>query len=641
MLKRVPIIIVSLMVLGGLSVAVVPGISQTNLSTNITTLRFSEPTLQDNGAYLVVGLPEETTTIHEVGKPILPAVTQVFTFPSGTLIKTIDVTFSGIEQQTLSKPILPAQQPVPLNVDVTPSELTFDNTVYESQILYPSEQWSSHIGYGLKGETTVVYLSVSINPIQYSPGSNTLYCAKGADVTITYISPAPQPQRVSENYNMLIIAPEKFSQNLQPLIDHKNSHNVKTLLKTTEEIYTQYTTGRDDQEKIKLCIYDMKNTYNITYVLLVGGHVGQRLKWYIPERVVHNDDGWEAGYASDLYYADVYKYNESSGQYEFEDWDSNHNGIIGEWSTVSTWRDIIDYYPDVYIGRLSCRYASEVDTEVQKIITYENGAADPSWFKKLICVAGDTFVPSINGDSSGVFEGEEECNKTIALMEPLGFTATKLYTGDGTLTGPNDVIKAITAGAGFVQFSGHGNPSTWGTHMPENASFVTGLTVFQIWKLRNKEKLPIVVVGGCHNSQFNVTTLNFILGILHDGLHYFNWSDPENPGHFWRKEWVPECWSEWLIRAPKGGSIATIGCTGLGYGDLGYDDLIHLGGWLDGRFFDAYANQSISVLGQAHSKGIIDYINIIGGVNSNQGDRKTIEEWCLLGDPSLMIGGYS
>ncbi|MCK5300647.1 MAG: hypothetical protein KAJ21_02005, partial [Thermoplasmatales archaeon] len=57
------------------------------------------------------------------------------------------------------------------------------------------------------------------------------------------------------------------------------------------------------------------------------------------------------------------------------------------------------------------------------------------------------------------------------------------------------------------------------------------------------------------------------------------------------------------------------------------------------RFFDAYANQSKTILGETHDQAIIDYINIVGAVNQDQIDRKTIEEWVLIGDPSLRIGG--
>jgi len=626
-----------MLVLSGLGAVVVPSLAGTELSQELRTVHFSQPQLQEQDNYLTISLPEATSTLLDTGKPVLPMVAQVFTFPSGTLIKNVDVTFTDVIEQTISQPIIPAREPVPLIEDIqfTP-QIIEDMSVYGGAQLYPEQPWAEHIGYGLKDTMIMVYLAVYLCPIRYSPATNTLFVAQGADITVSYVPPSTPPARFTEDYDLLIITPEKFVDKLQTLVDHKESHNVKTLVKTTEDIYTQYTTGRDDQEKIKLCIYDMKETYNITYVLLFGGRNGQKLKWFIPERVTNNNDGWELGYASDLYYADIYKYNESSGLYEFEDWDSNGNGKFAEWGTHL---DTIDYYPDVYIGRLAVRFNSDADTVINKIITYETGT-DAAWFKKMICVAGDTFVPSINGDHSGVPEGEVECDHAAGLMEPLGFDVTKLYTSDESFTGPDDVIAEVHDGAGFLMFSGHGNPSTWGTHAPESGNFTTGLSFTHFGKLKNKEKLPVVTVGGCHNSQFNVTVFNLLIGILTYGFkEYFQYKE-EPIGHFWRKEWVPWCWSEWLVRQKNGGAIAAIGCTGLGYGDFGYDTLKHYGGWIDGRFYDAYANQSKTILGQTHTQAIIDYINLIGGVNTQQLDRKTIEEWCLLGDPSLLLGGY-
>jgi len=275
---------------------------------------------------------------------------------------------------------------------------------------------------------------------------------------------------------------------------------------------------------------------------------------------------------------------------------------------------------------------------VDKIITYESSPCDPSWFKKMICVAGDTFVPGINGDHSGVPEGEIECDHAASFLEPLGFDIEKLYTSDGSFSGPSDVTSSINNGAGFVLFAGHGNPATWGNHPPEDDNFTTGLQLRHMRQLKNKEKLPIVVVGGCHNSQFNVTFKHFPKEFIALILDYIQ---ETSNSRFWYKEWVPECWSWWFARKSGGGSIATIGCTGLGYGDFGYDTLTHRGGWIDSRFFDCYGNQSIDILGDVHSQAITDYITIIGGENSRQLDRKTIEEWALIGDPSLKIGGYS
>jgi len=53
----------------------------------------------------------------------------------------------------------------------------------------------------------------------------------------------------SATYDLLIISPHIFSKHLQPLICHKNKHNVKTILVDAEEIYHQiFWRGRDKAE---------------------------------------------------------------------------------------------------------------------------------------------------------------------------------------------------------------------------------------------------------------------------------------------------------------------------------------------------------------------------------------------------------
>jgi len=85
-----------------------------------------------------------------------------------------------------------------------------------------------------------------------------------------------------------------------------------------------------------------------------------------------NDRGyWNETYVSDLYYADIYK-----GQGEFDDWDSNNNSVFAEWTFKwdpenQYWyevdnKDILDLYPDVYVGRLACNNVFEVNTVVKK-----------------------------------------------------------------------------------------------------------------------------------------------------------------------------------------------------------------------------------------------------------------------------------
>jgi hypothetical protein len=74
----------------------------------------------------------------------------------------------------------------------------------------------------------------------------------------------------TDQYDMVIIAPNGFSDELQPLIDHKNAINLSTTIKTIEDIYLEYP-GRDKSEQIKYFIKDALDQWNITFVLLVGG----------------------------------------------------------------------------------------------------------------------------------------------------------------------------------------------------------------------------------------------------------------------------------------------------------------------------------------------------------------------------------
>jgi len=431
-------------------------------------------------------------------------------------------------------------------------------------------------------------------------------------------------------YDLLIIAPSEFSDALQPLVEHKENHGVKTKLVTTDEIYggTYFATqGRDDAEKIKYFIKDAIEEWGIKYVLLVGGLTsmvsGQ--EWYVPVRYVHNDDGAEPYYISDLYYADIYDANGN-----FSSWDTNGNNDFGEWWFRG--KDTIDGYPDVYVGRLACRNTKEVQTVVQKIIDYESGC-DPSWFKKVVLAAGDTFNDI---DANNFLEGEIATQQTADYLE--GFEAVKIWWSLGNLKQSN-VISAISDGCGFVHFSGHGSPGMWMakdfTEDP-HGKYILGLDVYHMPLLSNDGKYPVVVIGGCHNSMFNATFMGSLKGCIKSFTGHLTW--------YWMP--IPECFGWWIVKVDGGGAIGSIGCTGLGYGTIGDSDndgipdcIQYLLGWLETHFFKLYGQENVDVLGEMWGGAITGYANLFPPMEDKV-DLKTIQEWVLLGDPSLKIGGY-
>ena len=73
------------------------------------------------------------------------------------------------------------------------------------------------------------------------------------------------------------------------------------------------------------------------------------------------------------------------------------------------------------------------------------------------------------------------------------------------------------------------------------------------------------------------------------------------------------------------------------------DYLQVLDGWLEINFFRLY-NEGIDMLGMLHGETLSGFIDTFPGDDKmplkDTIDIKVVQEWCLLGDPSLKIGGY-
>ncbi len=420
-----------------------------------------------------------------------------------------------------------------------------------------------------------------------------------------------------ENFDMIIIAPSVYNSSLKPLVEHKNNHNIITKFVSLNDIFIgAYFSiqGRDDQEKIKYFIKNAVENWNVSFVLLVGSSN------QIPVRFCYNYDNYSAypeySFISELYYADIY-----DSEHNFSSWDSNENDIFGEWTNETAEDEPIDLKPDVGLGRLACVNKKEVSVIVKKIINYEKQPADDSWFKKMIVVGGDTYKQ---------FEGYEgEIYNQLALDEMSDFQPVKLWASTKTLfkRGKN-IIKAINQGAGFIYFSGHGSKRVWQTNYP-NGSWTGRFTPLSMLFLFNKNKQPVCIVEGCHNSEFTIKS-NYKQNTLFYPLSI--------------QTKINGCWS-WILTSKKyGGSIATIGPTGLCWYSAEYPG----GGTnnLSLQFFREYANGT-NILGNLWKNAISAYVDNYeinwetpAGSPSSL-DAKTVQEWVLLGDPSLKIGGYN
>ena len=451
----------------------------------------------------------------------------------------------------------------------------------------------------------------------------------GAVLSISIIIlPAFSVVSQPEEYSLLILCPQEFQRALQPLVEHKISKGLSTKLVTLKEIYTSVyfpVKGGDKPEQIKYFIKDAIENWGTQYVLLVGGKKGQLPIWYFPVRYVSMGNSWEPDYISDLYYADIYDRNGS-----FSSWDSDNDGIYGEWRYGGLPEDkYIDLYPDVTIGRLPCRNIAEVKIMVNKIIEYEDTTYNSEWFHRMVVVAGDTY-PEIDNPLWKGYEGE--IYGDLAIENMSGFTPIRLYASDGTFTGESDVINAITNGCGFLYLVGHGSPKTWGNHPPNNHTFIRGLTLKDIPLLKNEGMYPVCVFSGCHNCQFDVSIFKIF-----------------NRISLYRGEAVPECIGWKITRKKDGGSIASFGCTALGH--TKEDKYAFAGGIneIEVQLFRQYGYYNVHHVGDMLKNTITWYLDTYNInwdttnttlIKDSWVDAQVVESYILFGDPSLMIGGY-
>ena len=624
MKKFVSILAIGILILSGIGAASVTNDNTFILKIEKKQIVFSEPIILNEGEFVTLKLNEATTSLLDAGKPSLPVVTQVFEFPFKTKINHVEVIYSEPKNMILSKEIKPAPEPVFLSKELQTTFQTEKNIeTYERAQLYPSTTFSYTVGAGLSLDEHVIFLVVSCYPVRYSPANSIIYYSESAEIKVTYEEPA-NPVSFPEEYNLLIISPSEFSNELQPLIYHKDNYGIGTLIKTTEEIYNEYN-GYDEAEEIKYFIKDALDNYGIEYVLLIGGieKLPIRNTWLF--RRYHNFY-YNETVPTDLYYADIYDENGS-----FCDWDSNGNHIFGEiYEEVPGVNDTVDLYADVHIGRIPCERKNELKTVINKIINYEKNANGSSWFKNIILIGGDTFP------GWSIYEGEVKNKVTKQIMSD--FTPTTLWTSDNTFNAKT-FNKALNKGAGFIDYSGHGFEIGASTHPPDSDKWI-GYYFFNLFWALNREKLPIIFFDACLTSKLDFNLYEFIMYIppfnLLSKLNTKSSTSVNVPktlislsSSFDRL--VPTFSWNW-VKKKNGGAIATIGATREAYTWVDYSGVHGGAGYLSIKFFGAYA--TCETLAQMLTKAQNDYINNVFK------DYFTIEEFIIIGDPSLKVGGY-
>jgi hypothetical protein len=597
MKKLIPILIVGVLFISGLGAVATP-----NKDVEQTIFSFSNISLEETDGYATLDLDGANSVLMDKNHYMIPIKIETFTYPFGTTINSVQCTPKNIQTKILNKRLEVAPDPIII------SQPELNNKVEKNVAPISKDIWYEYdVGTGIDSNQRYVFVKVTTYPVQYHPTQNSIEWAKDIQIDIDYKLPE-KTISFDDEYNFIILAPAEFSDELGDLVTHKISRGISTIFVSTNDIYDSVyfpVQGSDNQEKIKYFIKNAIENWGTSNVLLVGSSMK------FPVRITHvfiEEDDDEL-FVSDLYYADIY--NDTGG---FSSWDTNGNEIYGEYKWNGK-TDEVDFYPDVYLGRLACTSGSQVTTVVNKIIDYEtNEAYKQEWFTNLVVAGGDTWTPDY-GDDSGTDEGEYVNEKVIDIMS--GFVPEKLWATNGKLGkvvppyGKGEIDNAINEGCGFVDFSGHGNPQVWSTHPHNSSQFVwlptpSGYyTNSHVSGLTNGNKLPIVIIGACSTGKFNSDS------------SCFGWS------------WVSNS---------NGGAIATICSAALGYAYLGKYIIQGLIEGLALDTFRAYSTGGALTFGEMWSKAITRYVNTHSMRDSHV---KSVEEWQPFGDPTLAIGEES
>ncbi len=154
----------------------------------------------------------------------------------------------------------------------------------------------------------------------------------------------------------VVIATPTYESYAQEFAQWKTRKGIPTSVYTTTWIQTQYS-GADLQQEIRAFLTDCRDE-GVEYVLIWGD-----------DNVIAGRDA-KISYSSyteyppvDLYWSDI---NDTGPGADL--WDSNGNGVWGEWGSGG---DNVDYHPDLFTGRASVNSAAEAELFIDKVLAYE------------------------------------------------------------------------------------------------------------------------------------------------------------------------------------------------------------------------------------------------------------------------------
>lgn len=287
-----------------------------------------------------------------------------------------------------------------------------------------------------------------------------------------------------ETPDMVIISPEQFqNQALRIAQMHSDDDGMDVVVLKPEDVYNEFSSGSPDASAFRKLLkmwYD-RDPEKIKYCLLMGRATYDNRQL---TATVKN-----AGYPRLPIWQSVNSSSETSSFCS-----DNFIGMLDDCERLAMGTAKVR----VAVGRMPVKNASEATQAVDKLINYVESSDLGSWRNQVMVIADD----ADGGDHL------RQAQKVITAMEGQGngenFMYERLYldsyplgTASTSKSYPDArkrMFKILNDGVGFIDFIGHGNPTSL-TH--ENL-----LTYTDVTSMTNK-RLPIMLAATCEFMRFD------------------------------------------------------------------------------------------------------------------------------------------
>lgn len=376
-----------------------------------------------------------------------------------------------------------------LGFDYSPYYKTTENTGLVPKLAHKL----NYLGAGdFEGERSYVY-NLEIYPLIYDPILSTGIFYQTALIKMDYEEQEEQndndeptgatghstrsPESVDSQEEYIIITTDRLKDELQPLLDWKIRKGIPSTMYDIVSISTDPDIdGIDIPDKLRNFLRDKYYNFGLKYVLLAGDYNT------VPPRLCYDPNPYGADdgeIPSDTYYACLDKGTT---------WDYDGDGIYGELG------DLDDIIPEIYVGRIAINSDTGMRDWVQANLDYEREPVEGTWGQNAHLLGTNTFY---SGD--GAKQSEYLLNK---YLQDIFGSFDKLYEDSVEATEPftvENVMNAIGRGATYINYLGHGSPTTW----TYNYGYTKLMNKGDVRELTNGAKKPLVFAMSCDTSWFD------------------------------------------------------------------------------------------------------------------------------------------